>query len=279
MPAPATADAMDLAVELGQPMLMWLAGALRAGLLEFQGKLDQAELTSLEALGHGQVAGEEDAFVWFSGQLAATRLQQDRLAEIIDLLADFVAANSELPAWHAVLAVAMCELKRIDAARAAFEVLSADHFAAIPNDQLRTATLCLAAEACRHVGRHGEAAALYELLAPLASHHGSMAVFSTGSVQRPLGVLSTMLGNHDRAEAHLLTAIDENTAAGSALWAATATADLAALHLRRGDRTSAAAAIEQAQAHANTIDVPRITRLCDRLRDELHRDRAVPDDM
>ena len=207
--APATADASDLAVELGQPMLMWLTGALRAGLLQFQGKLDDAELTALEAFGHGQVAGEDDAFVWFSGQLAATRLQQDRLAEIIDLIADFVAANSELPAWHAVLAVAMCELKRFDEPRAAFEVLSADHFASVPNDQLRTATLCLAAEACRHVGRHAEAASLYELLAPVAGHHGSMAVFSTGSVQRPLGVLSTMLGDHDRAEAHLRTAIDE----------------------------------------------------------------------
>jgi class 3 adenylate cyclase/tetratricopeptide (TPR) repeat protein len=265
--APATADALAVAGDLGQPMLLWLVGALRAGLLEFEGGLAHAESTALEALGHGQRAGEADAFVWFSGQLTATRLQQDRLAEIIDLLVDFVAANPELRAWHAVLSLAMCELGRFDEAGAAFEELSSDHFRSIPNDQLRTATLCLAAEACRHVGERTDAADLYDLLAPWAHHHGSMAVFSTGSVERPLGVLATMLGDLDRAERHLRHAISNNADAGSPLWAATAMTDLAALQLIRADIDAASATIELAESQARQLAAHRLVRICHRLRE------------
>jgi eukaryotic-like serine/threonine-protein kinase len=221
------------ASELGQPMLIWLAGAMRAGLLIFQARLDEAETLATEALTTGQAAGEDDAILWYSGQLTAIRYQQDRMSELIDLLAGFVAANPQLPVWQGLLAMSMCELERFDDARNALERLSTDRYETVPRDQFWIPTLCFAAEACRYVGDVGQARLLYDLLKPWRHLSAAVSVFSIGSVERTLGVLATQLHEHDTAERHLLRAIAKNERDGSPLWAATARLDLADLYLRR----------------------------------------------
>jgi tetratricopeptide (TPR) repeat protein len=234
-------DAADLPVEataraeeLGQPMLSWLSGAMYAGLFIFEGQLDQGERVATEACGLGQLAGETDAFVWLSGQLTAIRIEQARVGEIVDLIGDFVATTPQLRVWSAAYAFALCELERFDDAREVFEQLAEDGFAGVSYDQLWLAALCFATEACRHVGHPAAAQHLYDLLAPWEHLAASVTVFSLGSVARSLGVLATMLGDLDGADAHLRRAIDRNSRDRSPIWTANARLDLADVHALRG---------------------------------------------
>jgi tetratricopeptide (TPR) repeat protein len=222
-----------------------------AGLTQVRGSLDEAEAIAAEALDHGQEAGEEDAFTWYSATIAVLRLQQGRLAEIIDLVAEGAAASPELAAWAAFHALALCELGRLDEARGVLDALAAEGFADVPYDLFWLATLCAAGEAAARVGDRAAARTIYDLIAPFAHLPATVTVCSLGSTSRFLGILAATLGDEDAAERHLLDAIADDTRAGSRAWAAAAQIELAELYLRRGRHGDDAQAETLAQdAHA-----------------------------
>lgn len=230
--APVLIEVEAAADELGQPMLRWLAASHMAGLLLFDGRIDEAEKRASEALSDGLAAGEPDAFAFYGAHLTFIRMEQRRLAEVVDLLAQFVASTPQLPAWAGVLANALCQLDRPDEARTILADLSADGFNCIPNDHLRLVAMCNAAEACAHLGTKVQAKQLYDHLARAAPLTAAAAIFSLGTVRRTLGVLATTLEDYALAEIHLLAAIDDNRR--SPIWASTARLDLAEMYLRRG---------------------------------------------
>jgi tetratricopeptide (TPR) repeat protein len=255
--------AMTKAAELGQPMLRWLTGAMHAGLRIFEGQVEEAELIATEAFELGHAAGEADAFTWYGGHLTGVRMEQARLAEIIDLIGDFVASTPQLPVWSAAYAFALCELERFGEARIVFEQLAQNSFASIPYDQLWVATLCFAAEACRHVGDGVAASQLYRLLAPWERLSATVTVFSIGSAARSLGVLAARLGDLDRALVHLARAVEDNARDRSPLWTATTHLDLAECLLarsREGDVQLARAHVNEARHEVDGIAAERVGR-------------------
>ena len=142
-----------------------------------------------------------------------------------------------------------------------FAQLSGDDFARIPNDQLRLAALCFAAETCRSVGTDEAARTLYRLLQAHEPFAASVSVFSIGSVARSLGVLALQVGSLDDAERHLQHAVELD--ARSPAWTATALVDLAECYLTRAgpaNRRAAAEILDRARDHVKGLGACRVER-------------------
>ena len=262
------ADADRIAQELGQPTLRWLAAAHRAVRPLLAGRLEEAEAIAGEALGYGQEAGEPDATRWYQTQIATIRRDQGRLDEMIDLHARVVTAMPHLVASRAFLAVAYCELERLDEARVVLQRLAADGFLRSAWDHTWLLGMSLAADACVRVGTTAQAGELYAELLPYAHLHVSASIICLGSVSRSLGVLATATGEYDLAEIHLATAIAENEHLGSPAWASTARLDLAELWLTRsraGDAPRSQQLIREALDLVKGLGITRLENRVNRI--------------
>src|SRR5439155_19387932 len=75
-----------LAVELGQPALLWTAAWNRVGRLAQPGRLEEAERAAEAALEIGQACGQPDAFLFFAAQMSCLRREQGRVGELEETL-------------------------------------------------------------------------------------------------------------------------------------------------------------------------------------------------
>ncbi len=89
-----------LAEELGQPAQLWDLAAGRAMLALFEGRLTDAEATTLEALELGRSAQTANAKVAFDLQMYALRREQGRLAEVVDSVKRAVDDYPAYPIWR-----------------------------------------------------------------------------------------------------------------------------------------------------------------------------------
>jgi len=143
---------------------------------------------------------------------------------LADVEADLRAAVEQSP-WFptpaAALAALYAELGEHESARAAFEGLAADDFAAIPFDDEWLLTIGLLTDTCAALGDSARAAVLYERLEPFANRMivGPIEI-ALGSAARPLGKLAATLGRTEEAARWFERAAVENDRQGALPWAA-----------------------------------------------------------
>src|SRR5262249_47284884 len=175
------------------------------------------------------------------------------------------------PMFRCLLARLLTELGDEDGARSVFEELAAGRFAVIPVNNDLLLSLGHLAEVAWFLRDAARGAVLHGLLLPYRGLVVDTLEWSTGAVDRYLGLAALTTGDLETAELHLRDALDLNTRIGAHPWSARTQADLAALLLGRdqpGDRERAAELLAAALGTARGLGM---TAFAKRAGDDLAR--------
>ncbi len=113
------ADDFDsMAEDLGLPLVRWMAGFHRAGLLEVGGDLEGAQKVADEALTHGQAAGQPDAPLFHSVQIGMVQLWHDDYEVLVETLEGVHQVFPDVPGLPTFLALMLQRAGRTDDAMA-----------------------------------------------------------------------------------------------------------------------------------------------------------------
>ncbi len=231
------AGADRAAVALRQPTRTWWATCVRALLAFFQGRFDESEALTSEALALGARAYRSDALVHYVMHRFQLRREQGRLGEIEVELADVARDYPSFPMTRAALALLYVELGRREEAVLEFESLARDDFAGLPWDNEWLFAMSLVAEAACLLDDRDCAAVLYERLLPFASRNAlGPAEGCTGSVHRVLGLLASTLGRFEEAGRQFELALEKNERMGAMPWLVRTQLGHARMLLSQGDR-------------------------------------------
>lgn len=250
---------VDLADEVRYPHARWSVTAFSANFASLQGRLADEERLTLEAgEAGGSLLTDINANAHVASHLFRVRREQGRPGEALEPVR---TTASSLP-WYAFL---KCELADLylelgdqDAARAVYDDLATDGFAALPRDNEWIFGLTLLAPVAVRLGDLDGASTIYGWLHPYAGRHAvGHPEGTTGSVSLTLGILATAMSRLDDAERHLRFALEHNERMGAVLWAAYSQLEFARMLLVRDlprDRERAnellSRVLETAQAHA-----------------------------
>jgi hypothetical protein len=254
-----------VAGELRQPAQLWL-GIFPATLVSLmKGAFDTAEelLTSARASAGPTVPSRDDvsaaALQWF-----LLRRERGKAAEAEPRTRAAVVEFPWYPMHRAALALLLIDQRRHDEAKAIYQGLAADRFAALYRDNEWLLGMSLASEASSLLADLASAAILYEQLEPFAGRHAiGHGEGSVGSVDRYLGLLAATLGRIDEAERHLEAAIRVNQEMGARPWLAHTQRDYAAMLLARnrpGDAARARDLLAEALATARELGMVALER-------------------
>ncbi|MBI3964092.1 MAG: AAA family ATPase [Chloroflexi bacterium] len=225
-----------------------------------EGRFAEAEWFAEQARALGQRAQNENAAMFSTVQLLAVRREQGRLDELREmgaLVRDLAERNPHIPSWRTQLAWLYCSMGDAPNTRQLFEQLAANSFVnlrrdlAWQQDWLWLMNLALLAEICVFLGDIGHAATLYALLLPYAGRNIVAAEYQ-GSAARHLGLLATLLGRYEEAQAHFEAALAFNARMGARPWIAHAQHDYATLLLARSDQAEASRRGED-RSHARKL--------------------------
>jgi class 3 adenylate cyclase/tetratricopeptide (TPR) repeat protein len=196
----------EVAGEIGQPLLRWRAAYLHTHRAFMDGRLEDAERSALEALRFGEIAGQPDA-AGFS-DIYLVRLLQGRVDEAVELIRQLDESFTVLAAFPALFAWACAEAGRVEESEAVITRARQDNFGGLRYDYLWLTTLVLISRACVRLGDTSAAGELYDRIRP---HHAAFAIGQAiwlGPVAYDLGLLATVLGRYDDADAHFAEAVE-----------------------------------------------------------------------
>lgn len=201
-----------IAEDLAQPLLRWRAAGLQAHRAFVDGRLDDVERWTEEALRFGEAAGQPDAATLYD--LFIVRILQGRPDEAVELARPLVEAFGGAAAYPAILAWACAEAGRVEEGRANLARVRGATFGGLRRDYLWLATLSVLSRACARLGDTSAAEELYDLLRP----HRSASVIGQsvwfGLVAYDLGLLAASLGRYADADAHFAAAVETHTRIG-----------------------------------------------------------------
>jgi class 3 adenylate cyclase/tetratricopeptide (TPR) repeat protein len=223
---------MQLAADLRQPMLMWVASYMRAGRLLLAGQLREAEQAVTQTRELGVRAGQPDVHMVFGLARYQLRFEQGRLDELADRLWQALDEGDQ-PLRRAYVALAYCELDRIEDARRVFAPLAA-RVSELPINILWLELTSTSAAVCHSLGDRPLAARLLDLLRPFSNQLVGQAVLWWGSVSHYLGLLAATLERYDEAEAHFSAAQSMHEQFGAPTWLARTHLEWARMLLNRG---------------------------------------------
>ena len=163
------ADAFDsMAEDLGLPLVRWMAGFHRAGLLEVGGDLEGSRKVADEALTHGQAAGQPDAPLFHSVQIGMVQLWHDDYEVLVETLEGVHQVFPDVPGLPSFLALMLQRAGRTDDAMAVVsDMLRAPRDMA-PDGSLLTGWTVLA-DLVNLSGATDHAPALLDVLRPNSS--------------------------------------------------------------------------------------------------------------
>ncbi len=229
------AAASKLAEALHRPIWLWWTSLFRGARAQLAGEFDEAERLAQETLAIGQRGQAENALHYYAQAMFNIRREQGRLAEVEGAVRGFIELYPAIPAWRSALALLLVELGRPDEARAEFERVSAEGFAAFPRDANWLIAITLLAEVCGALGEAERAEELYHLLEPYAGRNVVVGRNATnnGCASRLLGVLAAARHEYDLAERHFDEAQSMHSAMGARPWHARTQVSYAQMLLER----------------------------------------------
>ena len=205
---------------LGQPYWLWLAQTWQALHAWVIGEDALADELAVAALDHVAGLDHPETMLAYGIQLVGFRLQQGRGAEVVDLLSGAVADNPAVPGMRCVLAVALAQAGDHAPAGEHLSALSADGFAAIPDDTNWAISMASLAETASLLGDVHAAARLSAMLRPYRDRFVVVSAFGAGGgcwgpFSGVLAGLSECMGDEDAARDDLDHALAAVTAFGS----------------------------------------------------------------
>ncbi|MGO9489703.1 MAG: ATP-binding protein [Solirubrobacteraceae bacterium] len=250
-----------IAAELGQPTVVWQTEWLTSALALLRGDLVAGEHLVERAFRTGQELQQPDAHLLYGIQMFYTRVFQGRGEEIIAILEQSVEANPAIPALRALLASSLCWLDRREDAATILTRAASDRFADIRPAADELTALVLYAEAATQTGDREAAAILYDLIQPCADQVDWNTLFSAGHTRLYLGLLASVLAEHERVVEHLAFACEFHEANDMRLWSARGhlgwAEALAARNDSDGAREHATRALELSREHGYGAFEPR----------------------
>ena len=191
------------AAELRQPYYLWYSAVLLATRALLDGSFAEAEKLAEEALAVGERAQDPAAIVIYGAQMLWSWREQGRTAELEVAMSSILDVAGAMPIAHVAKAWVAAELGNFEAACEQLENLKAGNFGALNTAPGWMAGTMMMAELAHVLGDAEHAATVYELLAPYAGHTVMVwLAFCAGPVDYYLGLLSTTLGDADRARSH-----------------------------------------------------------------------------
>ncbi len=235
-----------LARELRDPLHLWYVPLFQASRALLEGRLHDAERSASEAFEVGRGTQPQNAAQLYAVQLLGLRLEQGRLEEVQQSLAEFGRRYPAAPVWRAASTFAAAMLGHTEDARRSFEALCAGGLAEIPRDGEWLPTLALLARAGSLLGDAQRAGRIGELLEPYAEGAviAGRAAICLGPVARYAGIAAATAGRADAAAAHFERAMATARRWGAAPMVAAIRLELVAVLERAGDPASAARARE-----------------------------------
>ena len=231
----------------------------RAMTAAMDGRFEEAEALLFASLTAGRRMGNDVMVANAGVGLYHPWREQGRLGALLEPTRRTVASADALMSWRGGLIGLLAEIGRLDEAAEMLEVIDLD---AVPEDVLRTYTLCVLAEASVLVGDRGAASALKGLIGASADAHATIAgIAYWGARSRYLGLIDHLLGDLDGAVARLRQAEDEHEAMRSPPWVARTRYDLARVLIDRdadGDRAEARRLLDAALDTAREIGAARL---------------------
>jgi tetratricopeptide (TPR) repeat protein len=255
-----------LAQELGQPSQQWYAGVMGTILALQDGRFTEAEELIRKTHEAGRRAQNWDAGASAMFALFALRREQGRLNELEDSRRRAIDEYPGYRGFRCMLTLSLCELGQLDDARRMFDRLARDDFAALPKDNEWLSNLTLLAEVADALGDRDRAATMYELLSPYAALVAlAGSEVSMGPVQRPLGILASMLGRYDEASRHFEGSMEMCERMGARPWLARTRYHYARMLAARGAPGDRERAVELARAALRTAEATGMVALEDKL--------------
>jgi tetratricopeptide (TPR) repeat protein len=256
------AIARQIAADLSQPTLQWLATWIQVGPALLRGRLDEAERQIDEALELGQATGQPDADVMSVSQRFLVRLEQERLAEVEDAVSTVCDRYPGLPGFGLFLARIYWETGREEEARRIFERFAASSFD-LPRDPTWLMFMMAAADLAADLNDVNSCRLVDQLLAPYPQVFSVAGGVTHGCVAYYLGRLTTALGRLDDAENHLRYAAGVYRRIDAPAWAGRTHVALARILLaRRGrpDIDRARALLTEQLATARALGLANVER-------------------
>jgi class 3 adenylate cyclase/tetratricopeptide (TPR) repeat protein len=260
---PAATDALEvmhrLGDDLGQPTMRWTATFLRSTHISMAGRFEDAEALAHEAFELASAVGLVDAARILWSQLFWIRYDQGRMAEVLDVFARGASRERARSHTKVLLCLILCDLERYDEARAVFDALAADDFAAVGYPWLQNLTVL--AKVCPALGHAEQATFLCDRLGP---HHAlvpAWAITTREPVAHDLGLLTTTLGRYDEAQAHFEEAAQIAESMEAPHWLARTRLEWARMLVRRaapGDAEHARELAGAALATAEELGMARV---------------------
>jgi hypothetical protein len=255
----------DLAGDLRQPALQWVALLVRVGRTIIAGRLADADRLAAEAAEIGRLGGQREAD-WALGvhRLVIGTERGTIDAEFADGLLraadDFIAAGGSLNLMDAAAALAAVQVGRTAEAHAVFDRLmrrspSLDYFTILGESFLALLVLRL--------GQRAEAAAMYERLRPYPEWVIPTLAFPLPSVSFHLGLLAGFLGRFGEAEEHYTQAVTDHEGIGAPTFLARTRLEWARMLLTRrgtGDEARAHTLLVGASAAARDLGLLGVER-------------------
>ncbi len=256
--AEADLDALTrIDVRIRQPTYSFAMRSYHIMLALMRGELAEAErriMESMELLRRGPtVHGDQLSVMIFT-----LRREQGRLREFRPVLSLFLRQQPAATTWLPGLALIYVELGQLDDARAEFERLAADDFAAVARDGRWYYCLVYLSEVCAALSDAARASALYRMLRSCAGRNLILGggLVCCGSADRYLGLLCTTMTRWTEAQDHFEEALTMNSRIGAHAPLAHTRHDYAAMLLARGkpgDRQHAMALLQQSLESARAF--------------------------
>lgn len=224
------------AEELRQPFYRYMGVLTLAMLGLARGRFADSERHAKEALELGRDMPSLEAIGVYGVQMFSLRREQGRLGEIVGLLTQYVSTRPRSATWRPGLAAIYAELDMEREARAEFEVLAAQGFAAVPRDSAWITSVSYLAEVCAYLGDAARAVELYGFLEPYDGVNvvASPNVACYGAAARYLGMLATTMGRWTQAQRHFESALELNARQEAWPWLAHTQYRYAAMLVARG---------------------------------------------
>jgi len=256
--------AFDLAIDafaqcataLKQPIYLWHLATWRSMRALLEGRLDEAEALTAEALAAGQRAAQTTAMMHYGQQLLALRFEQGRMRELEGLIRMAAEQAPTVPSWRIELLSMELQNDRRAEAQAMLDGLAAHGFRDLPRDTNWLLAMISLAFSITELDDAARARQLYELLRPYAGRFVASrpAVVFLGCVSFYLARLARCVGLLDLAAEHFACALREHAQLGARGWVARTQADHAQLLAERGRLDDEALALRLAEEAVATAE-------------------------
>jgi tetratricopeptide (TPR) repeat protein len=233
----------EIVEQLGQPLQRYFVAWLHATIARLEGRFDDSERLADEALDIAVAADHPDAMIVWGTQALILGFERGKAEHLLDAAERLLEELPDLSAWPAAVSLVRAVAGRFDAAHDLLRTQVA-RLDQLSFDAIWTPALMALTEVMRMVDDAAGAQQVYEMLEPYGDTICviSLNLSEMGPVHRSLGVLATLLGEHERAERHFERALEMSTEIGAPPHVARASTDYARMLLGRGKEGDAARA-------------------------------------